>query len=327
MSRRARYSVPSGIYHVMFRGNNKQNIFSSDEERRRFCLIMEEGVERFQHQILAFCFMTNHVHLVIKTGEISLSKICQNVAFRYAKFYNYRHEACGHLFQGRFKSILVVGEKYVRSLIRYVHLNPVRAKIVDDPSDYRWSSHNVYLRKESYQWLSYMDGLCFFGRDLNEATKEYQSFISSEIKESEQIDFKNGIEEGVVADDAFIESMNNKLLNKVVKTSEIRLDLETFVEVVASYYEVDINELRNSGKDRVFAQIRAKCAYLVRYVDGIALKSLADFFNRAQNSLSEAGNLFELQMIKSERLKSEIEMLKAKLIKLGSDVGNRIYPG
>jgi putative transposase len=82
MSRRRRHSLLGAIYHVMMRGNNGQAIFSSDEERTKFCLLMQEGVERYGHKILAFCFMTNHIHLAIQLGEVSLSKVCQNLTFR-----------------------------------------------------------------------------------------------------------------------------------------------------------------------------------------------------------------------------------------------------
>lgn len=82
MASRMRHSFPGATFHVMLRGNNGQSIFSSDAERCRFCLLMQEGVERYGHRILAFCFMTNHVHLAIQLKEVSLSKICQNLAFR-----------------------------------------------------------------------------------------------------------------------------------------------------------------------------------------------------------------------------------------------------
>src|SRR3990167_4228280 len=140
MSRRIRHSVPGGIYHVMMRGNNKQTIFASNSEYVQFCLLMQEGIERYGHHVLAFCFMPNHIHLAIQIGDVSLSKVCQNLAFRYTQFYNRQHVSIGHLFQGRFKSILVNGEIYLKKLIRYIHLNPVRAKLVTDPSEYFWSS-------------------------------------------------------------------------------------------------------------------------------------------------------------------------------------------
>lgn len=173
MARRSRHSLPKAIYHVMMRGNNGQSIFSSDSERCRFCLLMQEGVERYGHRILAFCFMSNHVHLAIQLGDVSLSKICQNLAFRYTRFYNWRHKTIGYLFQGRFKSILVDGNNYLRKLIRYIHLNPIRARITDDPLNYRWSSHQAYLMQNEFTWLARDTGLQFFGESRQDATKNF----------------------------------------------------------------------------------------------------------------------------------------------------------
>src|SRR3990172_12163731 len=144
MARRARHSSNGATYHVMLRGNNGQQIFSSNRERCQFCLLMQEGVERYGHQILAFCFMSNHVHLAVRIKDVSLSKICQNLAFRYTRFYNWQHKTIGHLFQGRFKSVLVGSNRYLKELIRYIHLNPVRARLVENPLDYQWSSHQAY---------------------------------------------------------------------------------------------------------------------------------------------------------------------------------------
>ncbi|MDQ6998682.1 MAG: transposase, partial [Mariprofundus sp.] len=118
-------------YHVMLRGNGGIPIFENDEQRTHFCLLLQEGVVRYGHRVHAFCLMDNHVHLVIQVGTIDLSKIMQNVSFRYTRWFNARHKRIGHLFQGRFKAILVDEENYLLELVRYTHLNPVRAGLVE----------------------------------------------------------------------------------------------------------------------------------------------------------------------------------------------------
>jgi len=107
MARRLRYHLPGGTYHVMLRGNDGQDIFFNDRDRSKMCLLIQEGVERFGHRVLAFCFMSNHVHLAIQVGQINLSRIMQNLSFRYTRHINWERKRIGHLFQGRFKSILV----------------------------------------------------------------------------------------------------------------------------------------------------------------------------------------------------------------------------
>ena len=123
----------------MLRGNNGQDIFFSDADRVRFCILLQQSSERFDHCIEAFCLMSNHIHIAVRTSDISISKFMHYLAFRYARFINRKYDRIGHLFQGRFKSVLVDDERYLKKLVRYIHLNPVRAGIVADPINYSWS--------------------------------------------------------------------------------------------------------------------------------------------------------------------------------------------
>lgn len=136
MARKPRIHVCGGLYHVMLRGNGGQAIFSDDADRQGFCALVAEGVERFGHRIHAYCLMANHVHLAIRVGEASVSRIIQNLAFRYTRAFNRRARRVGHLFQGRFRSLLVDGNTYLFELVRYIHLNPVRSGLVRDPAEW-----------------------------------------------------------------------------------------------------------------------------------------------------------------------------------------------
>lgn len=108
MARRPRFHTPTATYHIMLRGNDGQAIFFSEGDKVRMCLLMQQGVERFGHSIEAFCFMSNHIHLAVRVAEISISRIVHHLAFRYTRYINRLYERVGHLFQGRFKSVLVV---------------------------------------------------------------------------------------------------------------------------------------------------------------------------------------------------------------------------
>ena len=100
MARRRRYHLPGATYHVMLRGNGGERIFFDDQDRCRMCLLIQEGVERYGHSLLGYCFMTNHIHLAIQVGQVKLSRIMQNLAFRYARYLNRKHKRIGHVFQG-----------------------------------------------------------------------------------------------------------------------------------------------------------------------------------------------------------------------------------
>ncbi len=317
MARRPRSSIPGAIYHVMLRGNNKNSIFSSDAERCRFCLLMQEGVERYGHRILAFCFMSNHVHLAIQLGKVSLSKICQNLSFRYTGFYNRRHQRIGHLFQGRFKSILVDGKSYLKELIRYIHLNPVRAKMVNDPLKYRWSSHRAYLMKDEFTWLEKDVGLQNFGDSRHLAMEKFHHFVLSGIGQNDGIDFKKGMSEGIVGDKLFIDNILDETTCDE-NDEPATIDLDILNEVVTNWYGVDKALLQKPGIDRKLSHIRSVMALLARYTEGVSLRELAVHCNRADNTMSQAAGRLKTLAIQSEALKSEYEGIKAELLSVAA---------
>ena len=113
MARKHRIYYPGAYYHVILRGNTQQDIFFTDNDRFRFYLLLQEGIERYGHTIHAFCLMNNHIHLLCQVDLVPLSRIIQNIAFRYARWINWSRERTGHLFQGRYKAILIDADEYL----------------------------------------------------------------------------------------------------------------------------------------------------------------------------------------------------------------------
>ena len=132
----------------MMRGNGGEDIFFDDEDRYHFYLLVQQGNERYSHSIYGVCCMRNHVHLAIEVGDISLSKIIQNLTFRYTRLINQRRKRIGHLFQRRYKAILVDADSYLLGLVRYIHLNPCGAEMATDPRNYPWGRYRAYLGEE-----------------------------------------------------------------------------------------------------------------------------------------------------------------------------------
>ncbi len=135
MARKPRIHYPGAVYHVMLRGNGGANIFFEDADRYRFFLLLQQGIERFGFRVYAYCLMSNHIHLALQVGEIPLSRIMQNLSLRYTKWINWRTQKHGHLFQGRYKAVLVEGDEYLLPLVAYLHLNPLRAGTVEGAAD------------------------------------------------------------------------------------------------------------------------------------------------------------------------------------------------
>jgi len=136
------------FYHVITRGNQRQNLFHDDKDREFYLDRLEQYRKRYGFTIYAYVLMSNHVHLLIETGKTPLSKIMQGLQFSYTRYFNRRYRKIGHLFQGRYRAIICDREEYLLELVRYIHLNPVRAAMVKRPSEWQWSGHGEYLGKD-----------------------------------------------------------------------------------------------------------------------------------------------------------------------------------
>jgi putative transposase len=154
MARQWRIEYPGAMYHVLSRGNNRQDIFQSDDDRRLFLDLLEELSSRFKINIYAYVLMSNHYHLLLQTHEKNLSRAMQWFGTTYTRHYNLRNRQSGHVFQGRFKSIIVENETYLLRLSCYIHRNPLRAGIVGRLASYAWSSFTYYAyAKKPANWL------------------------------------------------------------------------------------------------------------------------------------------------------------------------------
>ena len=211
MARRHRFHRPTAMYHVMLRGNDGQAIFFSDEDKARLCLLIQQGVERFGHCVEAFCLMSNHIHLAVRVTDISISRVMHHLAFRYTQYVNRLYKRVGHLFQGRFKSILVDDEDYLKELIRYIHLNPVRTNLVPFPQQYSWSSHRAYMGLDEFCWLTKDRVLKKFNSERENAVKNFEKYVLQGIGVETDFDFKSGHSEGVLGNQDFIDDIMVKI--------------------------------------------------------------------------------------------------------------------
>ena len=153
MPRQHRIHVSGGLYHAVLRGNHRQAIFDVSDDSLCFEDIVARALERYGASLFAYCWMTNHVHLAIRIADAPLGSVMGIVASRYARAKQRAVATTGHLFERRYRARLVDADRYLLALVRYVHLNPVRSRMVDDPRDYRWSSHRAYLGAPCPGWL------------------------------------------------------------------------------------------------------------------------------------------------------------------------------
>ena len=310
MARKPRIHYPGAVYHVMLRGNAGQPVFFDGRDRCRLYLILQYVVERFGCRIHGFCFMTNHVHLVFQMGDIPLSRIMQNLSLRYTKWINYTQARTGHVFQGRYKALLLDADTYLLELVRYVHLNPVRAGMVASPDEYPWSGHHAYLGKEPLPWLTTDWVLSLFSDDVQNARKGYEAFVADGIGEARRSEFHGGTCEGrILGDDIFADEV-------LAKTNQRRRPdylLADVVDSVCRSYGIKEEQIKAPGKARPCAEARAIAALLVLESPGLSLTELGKMLNRDIAPLGRAGRRLLEAAQNDEELKTRIDNLQQSL--------------
>lgn len=310
MARKPRIHIPGGLYHVILRGNGGQPVFLADDDLYRFYLLLQEGTIRFGYRIHAFCLMTNHIHLVMQVGDIPLSRGMQNLSFRYTRWINWREKKTGHLFQGRYKAVLVDGDRYLLELVRYIHLNPVRAGMVKEPADYHWSGHRAYLGEEFLPYLTTDWVLGQFGKSVTKARDGYRSFVLDGLGEGHRPEFHGKGEEDsrLLGDDSFVD--------KCLSCSDgipLRLTAREIVGKVCRFYDIDEAKLSTRSQSRILSEARAVAGWLARGLGCATLSDVAKLVNRDVGSISSAVRRLADRMEDVPELADRMRSLKTAL--------------
>lgn len=206
MSRPLRIEYPGAVYHITSRGNDKQDVFLADEDRDGFLAILAAVNQRYNWLCHAYCLMDNHYHLMIETPDGNLSIGMRQLNGVYTQACNKRHGKTGHLFQGRFKAILIQKDTHLLEVCRYVVLNPVRAGMATDPGDWKWSSYRATAGKENPHACLTRDWILGqFSRARDMAEKKYQEFVTWGINKETIWNEVRG--QTILGEDDFIESL------------------------------------------------------------------------------------------------------------------------
>ena len=269
----------------MARGNAGGTIFVDDEDRREFLRLLAEGVERYGHTIHAYCLMDNHFHLAIRTGAVSLSRILQNLMFRFTRHANRRHRRIGHLFQGRFKSVLVDEQSYLLELVRYIHLNPVRAGIVKKPEQWPWSGHGGYLSSTGETFLDTKWVLGVLGGKPATARRRYAAFIRAGMGEGRREEFHRGSERpGVLGESDFVSRLHLHSARPVRSAPS----LNCVLRAVCSREGLSPEAVRAPGCGHRASEARALTGLLAQDTGAGTLTAVAELVGRDVTTISRA---------------------------------------
>lgn len=281
MARALRIYFEGAWYHVMNRGINRENIFFNDTQRQQFLRLLGEATETYGIEIHAYCLMTNHYHLIVHTPRGNISEAMKYINSKYASFVNFTIKRDGPLFRGRFKAIIISADDYLIQLSRYIHLNPLEAKIIKILHQYKWSSYPCYINKcKSPQWLNRGEIIKRFGK--NNFQNHYKEFVESNQEiESYTVYEKNSIPPAI-GSDAFLKMIDDyikkhSLSAEIVGKDRILapLKMQEIIDFVSHYFKLNSKSICY-GSRFVKNPARKIAIYICRQLGGYSLKEIAE---------------------------------------------------
>jgi REP element-mobilizing transposase RayT len=312
MARKPRLHIPGGIYHVILRGNARAEVFFDPADRARFHSLLAEGSVRFGYRILAFCLMTNHVHLAVRVGCLPLSAGMHNLNFRYTRHINRHHGRVGHLFQGRYGAFLVDGDTYLLALVRYIHLNPVRAGIVFDPADYPYSSHRAYLGRTDVPFLHTEPVLRLFDPEPACARRRYARFIDSTDGDHHARTFRGGaLDPRIEGSEAFVRLA---LARAGEAADRLVAPLDRIIEVVCRERQVCRLALSDGQRSSALTDARGRIAWLAARQAGLSMTLIAGGLGRDPSTICRLVAMIERRLPHDPPLANELAGLRNAVV-------------
>lgn len=308
MARRPREDIEGCLFHVVARGNNRQKVFMNEADYHEYLRKIRFYQRKFSVTISACCLMPNHVHFLIRRGPSPLSKFMQGLQQSYTLYFQRRYKRVGHVFQGRYKAILCDEDVYFLELVRYIHLNPIRSRIVSQPDDYPWSSHQAFRRRAEWDFIETRTTLAELG-----GMRSYLRFIRDGIQEGYRDDLHEVKDQLYLGDDRFVEKMEDSCREAVSPRWNISLGQLAY-EVERSC-GLEEESLRSPSRSRKLTPARDCLLYLNHTLAGFRMKEVAAFLGRDPSRLSRQWNSFLIRSLKNPKLKRKAEELANRLPK------------
>jgi len=318
MGRAWRIEYEGALYHILSRGNEQGDIFYDNTDRRLFLDTLEEMSERFDVNICAYVLMDNHYHLLLKTRRANLSKAMQWFGTTYTRRFNNRHNRSGHLFQGRFKSIIIENDAYLMQLSCYIHRNPIRAGILKRLADYRWSSYLAYgYGKSAPEWLSTKLILSQF--TPGEEYKQYREKVQKYSKEEKRLweDFRHGL---FLGSKKFVARLRKQFLPEKTdkeisshRQSANSMDPDKILNNAARLLECDVNEFKKLPRvSSTQKEKRNLIIYLIWKTGLLTNEKIGAMFDLTYSSVSHSVKAVKFRMEKEHNYRDYIEDLHSQ---------------
>ena len=318
MARALRIEYEGAVYHVTSRGNERKQIFFTGKDYEKFKDYLSQAQQRYGFYLHCYVLMSNHYHLLIETPEKNLSRVMHFINSSYSIYTNTKRNRSGHLFQGRYKAIVVDANSYLVELSRYMHLNPVRAKIVERPEDYPYSSYNAYVSRSEDSLLRTSCILGMFSSGIEQSKTSYKSFVESALGQELQSPLNMVYGGAILGCEDFIEETlarieEAKLVKEDVSYRKSLLHcstLEVILAVVSDYFGITVQELIGKGRKKV----QKICVYMLKQHTVASNSEIGELLgNRSYTAAAKTYERFVKELESNDQLKLQIEELDAKL--------------
>jgi REP element-mobilizing transposase RayT len=310
MSRPLRITYPGAFYHITARGNEEKEIFKDIRDRQKFLSYLESATHRYGALIHVYCLMRNHYHLLLETPAGNLPEIMHHINGAYTTYFNVKRQRAGHLFQGRYKAILVERDEYAKELSRYIHLNPVRAKMVDRPEEYPWSSYGYFIGlRRAPEWLMRDFILSYFGKRVSSAQKRYRDFVHAMMGQEYKSPLKEVVSSTILGREDFVEAIKDKFLTN----REVDPNLPALKELSEkpSIQEI-IDEVELVfGENRSLA--RGIEMHLCQKYTGERLREIGRHFGIGESGVSQASRRIAVRIGQDNKLRRDIKKIENTL--------------
>lgn len=316
MARPLRIAFHGAWYHVMNRGINRNNLFFNDGQKHVFQTLLSKTIAIYGIEIHAYCLMDNHYHLIVHTPRGNISQAMKYLNSNYAQFINKCMRRDGPLFKSRFKAIVVSADDYLITLSRYIHLNPVRAKIVNDIDEYLWSSYTAYIDKhQKPEWLCTDEIIKRFGK--KNFSKNYIKYVRSSFDKTSDDFFNQNKYKPVIGNDDFCKVIDDLIKSNTLSTEIVGDKLiltppsiESIIKDVASYFNIKPEKIFHSSPG-VKNHARSIAIYVCRELGGFQLREIG----KAMGGVTYKGISNAIYRIKSDKNQLRLANFLAKKIK------------
>ena len=309
MARPYRLQGENILYHITSRGDNRKKIYISDYDYKKFLEYVLTAKDKYKFYLYAYVLMSNHYHLLIETTQPNLSRIMQYINTSYTTYYNVKRKRKGHLFQGRYKSIIIDGDSYFLELTRYIHLNPVKAKMVKSPEEYSWTSFHGYMKKKGDEYIN-KDQIKLY---LDMKTEEYKKFVLNGINENTDI-FKNVYAGFILGSVSFIKDKLKDLKDQVEgenisfgKRLKVQVEKDDIVTAVTRHYRKSLEEICND-KRRPMNEKKITI-YLMKKFTDLTNNEIGKMFKMTYSAVSKAERNIADLIKQNKDIKREVERL------------------